>query len=303
VNVALLPLLIIALLMTSVDDDGGGAGRVEVLLSGEHRITDHDAALIVGDAELTVPAGAQIAGPLQVIGGRTVIEGSVAGDVTQFSGELVIAEGGTVGGELRTIGGAAQVADGAAIGSRSVIDLAPQDRGVAASLVPLVAMAGLLAAVGARLARTRPVALENVGSAVTSHPVVSVTVGALVTVTALSLFVFMAFTLVLIPIAVLGLLVGAASLAYGIIVVGHLVGDRIPVASAQAKTALGAATTVLALAVLETVPLVGDVIAGAVLLVGLGASLITYYGLAPFRPVRLPDAPPLVRGGSRRSAR
>jgi hypothetical protein len=152
-----------------------------------------------------------------------------------------------------------------------------------------VVTALLLALVGGRLARTRPRALGNVADAVTHHPVIVLTVGSLLALTAIAVIVFMGFTLVLLPIALVGLAVGAVVLAFGTLGVGHAVGRRITGAPPQVATAIGVVATVVALQLVGLVPVVGGLLALAVLLAGLGAAILTYFGLAPFEPVRVTD--------------
>jgi hypothetical protein len=41
--------------------------------------------------------------------------------------------------------------------------------------------------------------------------------------------------------------------------------------------------------VLRLIPLLGDLVVGGLLLTGLGAVVLTYFGLREFTPVRLPD--------------
>jgi hypothetical protein len=125
--------------------------------------------------------------------------------------------------------------------------------------------------------------------AIADHPLVSVTIGALVTVTFLSLFVFMAFTLVLLPVSVLGLAAGVVTLGYGVVGVGSLVGRRLPLQRSAWATAAGIALVMAAIQVLGTIPVIGSVAVGAVLLTGLGAVLVTFFGLREFTPAHIPD--------------
>lgn len=117
---------------------------------------------------------------------------------------------------------------------------------------------------------------------------ITLTVGALVAVTAISVLVFMAFTLVLLPVTFLGLAIGVALVSCGVIGVGGLVGRLLPVKRAALGTAVGVGGVVVGLRVLQLVPVVGDLLALGVLLAGLGAVLVTYLGLRPFTPVALP---------------
>jgi 4-hydroxybenzoate polyprenyltransferase len=54
-------------------------------------------------------------------------------------------------------------------------------------------------------------------------------------------------------------------------------------------TAIGAALVTLGVDAVGVVPVVGSVLQGGVVLVGVGAVLITYFGLRRFEPVELPE--------------
>lgn len=114
----------------------------------------------------------------------------------------------------------------------------------------------------------------------------------------LSLLVFMAFTLVLIPVSLLGLIAGIAVTAFGIIGWGHRLGRHLP----RAATAGGAAVVLVSLQLLGAVPIVGDIVVGFVLLSGLGAVAITYLGFTEFHPAPLPALTSPSRGRRRSTA-
>lgn len=285
-NLELVPMLIVTLLLIlggDVDVD-----TAQLLLRGDHSVTDHQGALIVGDASVTVPAGARVPGPIYVIGGKTRIEGAVAGDVRQLAGTLVVADGAIIGGELQRIGGVQTIADTAEIARRSTVEVTTPAGGSVLGYGPSVLVTLLLAFVAARRARRNPTALTNLRGAVTDHPLISLTIGALVAVTGLSLFVFMAFTLVLLPVSILGLLAGLVVTAYGVIAWGSVVAQLLPTAHDGLAAAAGVAVVMVLLHLVGHIPVVGDLVGLAALLTGIGAVMITYFGLQEFRPVTLP---------------
>jgi len=83
-NLELIPLLIIVLL--AISTGGADVETTEFVIEGDHEMTEHRGALIVGDATVTVPAGEVVSGPVYVIGGEFRVHGTVEGDVTQLSG-------------------------------------------------------------------------------------------------------------------------------------------------------------------------------------------------------------------------
>lgn len=284
-NLTLIPLLIAALLLASADPE---VETLQLVLNGDHQLVDHDDALIVGDARVTVPAGVEVPGPIYVIGGELVVSGSIAGDVTQLAGSVRIESGAEVAGELQHVAGTLAVAENARVGRRSTLDVTGGvDQG--SGFVPEAVLILLLAGLGYLVARKRPPALDNVSAAVGRHPIVTLTVGVLVTLTVIALLVFMAFTLVLIPVTVVGLLAAVAVLGYGLIATGHLIGARLPVRRSPFATSLGVILTLIGLRLAGYVPLVGDLVIAGVLLAGVGAVLVTHFGVSRFRPEPLPN--------------
>jgi hypothetical protein len=283
-NPALLPMLLLALLLLSTDDPD--AGTVALVLSGDRVLTGQDDAVVVADAEATVPHGTVVSGPVYVIGGTTRIDGRVRGRVTQIAGTVVLGDEAVVD-TVRHIGGRELRADGAVVRRRTDVEVAPADNTPLSSLVPVVLTTAFLALVGAGLARRRRRNVDRMAQALRAHPVITVTVGLLLTLTLLSVFVFMAFTLVLIPVSLLGLVVGLAIVGLGVVAWGHLLaglaGRRRP-----AATAVGVVAVMAVLQVAGLVPVVGDLLVAFVLLSGLGAVIVTYLGFAEFAPAALP---------------
>ena len=282
---SLIPLLIAALLLATTD---ANAESVEVVLAGQHQIAEQSGALIVGDAEVTIPPGAELPGPIYVIGGELVIAGGVASDVIQLAGTVTVAPGARIGDELRHIGGTESVAAGAQVGRRTDLDLAGGGGGPA-GFVSLAVLSLLLALVGAWLEKRRRPLVDNVASTLTGHPVVTTTVGALLAMTGIAVTVFMAFTLVLLPIALIAILIGVLTTCYGLVVLGHLIGSRLPIAHRGLATGAGVVGVVVLLWLVGLVPLVGDVVVFGAVLSSLGAVVISYYGVARFRPAALPS--------------
>ena len=285
-NIETIPLLIIALLMISAG--GAGIETTELMIEGEHEITEHDGALIVGDATVTVPADESISGPVYIIGGELQVQGSIEDNVTQLAGILIVESSGSIDGEFQHIGGTKEIAGGALIAEQSTFEFTSADPDPVAAYTPIVVMTVVLAIAGAWLSPTHQHLLNTVGSAARNYPVISLSVGTLLAVTFLVLFVFMAFTLVLLPVSIIGLLAGMLVIAYGIIALGYLIGQQIDTSRSGLATALGIVAVMMFLQVIGILPVLGDIIAIGLLLIGLGAVIITYFGLQEFEPVSLP---------------
>lgn len=284
-----LPLLVVVLLLLA----GGGADvdDLTVQYDGDRALTDGPDVLVVAGGEATVPAATTTPGPLYVIGGSATVAGTVEGDVVLLAGNLTVADGGAVTGELAAYGGSLDLDDGATVGTLTTLPTSTAADPAGAGPGWLALQAVVLGGAAGLLARRRPRALATVGDAVREHPVVVGTVGALTGATALVLLVFMAFTVVLLPVTVLGLAAGAVTAAYGYVAVGALAGRRLPVARPDVGAALGTVGLVVAMALVGRVPVVGPVVQFGVLAAGLGAVVVTYFGLRPFEPPTLPEAP------------
>lgn len=286
--VEVLPLLLVAVLMLSAG--GADVDSLAVTVDGDHTVTDPDGVVIVGGGNLTVPADASVDGPLYVAGGNVTLDGTVDGDVVQLAGTLSVTDGGTITDELRLFGGTRTLAAGADVDrvtdfpATVSTERSPVDRAVWLLLQALVL--GLL---GYLAGRRWPELLANVGDSITEHALVSGTIGLLASVTGVALLVFMALTLILLPVSVVGLGVGFLVGVYAYVAFGYLLGQRLPVASRARATALGSVAFVVAVNLVALVPLVGMLVQLLVVLTGIGAVLITYFGLREFEPVTLPD--------------
>ena len=281
-----IPLLLVVLLLISAG--GGDADRMTVTFEGDHELASIDGVHVVAGGTTTVPVDADTAGDLYVIGGTARIAGSIDGDVTVIAGTLSVADSATITGTLQRIGGETTVAEGATVGQLSTVEPPTPADSPARRVGGFVVQVALLGGVGWWLARRRPGLLDTVGDAVTRHTLVSGVVGALAAATLLVLFVYMAFTLLLIPLSIVGLAAEALVVLYGQVVFGYLVGRRLPVADAGLATALGVGLVLLGIELLGAVPLVGALLQLALLVVGFGAVLNTYFGLQRFEPVTIP---------------
>ncbi|WP_254829948.1 polymer-forming cytoskeletal protein [Haloglomus salinum] len=285
--VEVLPLLIAVFLLLSAS--GAEPASMEIVFEGDRTLDGDAPAFVVAGGTVTVPADATARGRLFVVGGTLDVEGRVAGDVTQLAGNLSVTEGGAITGELQAVSGTTTVAEGASVGSRTTVDVTPQQRSPATVVSFVLLQMLVVAGAAALLTRRTPELLDNVGATVTGHPLVSGVVGSLAGVTLLVLFVYMAFTLVLLPVSILGLFGQFLVVAYSYVVYGSLLGRRLPVERPTLAAALGGAGFVLLMELLSRLPLVGALVQLTLVTVGFGAVLVSYFGLRVFEPPRLPE--------------
>jgi hypothetical protein len=282
-----IPLLIAVLLLVSIG--GGDVEEMTVTFEGEHSVDSLAGVRVVAGGTTAIPASAAVAGDVYAIGGTTRIAGDLDGDVTVLAGNVTVVDGATVTGTVRTVSGETRVADGATVGAVSGFEPPAPDRSPARRIGAFLLQFLALGVAGWWLARRRPALLENVGDAITVHPLVSGAVGALAAVSLLVLLVYMAFTIVLLPVSVLGLAVELGVVLYGQVVFGYLLGARLPVADRGRATVAGIGAFLLALELLGALPYLGAAVQFGLLVVGFGAVLNTYFGLQRFEPVSIPE--------------
>jgi len=282
-----LPLLVVVTLL--VASSGVAVDQMTVTYTGDHAVDGREDVSVVAGGTVTVPADTTVQSQVYVVGGTLTVAGTVTGDVTVLGGNLTVADTGAITGTLETLAGTTDVADGAAIGERTrlpVTEPAAGPFGQYGALVFQILTLGLAAWI---LARRRPTFLENVARTATAHPVVTGVVGALAGLTLLVLFVYMAFTLLLLPVSILGLLGELAVVFYAYVAFGHRIGTHLPTAHTGLAAVLGVTGFLLALELLGRIPLLGAVVQIAVVAIGFGAVLLTFFGLREFHPATIPQ--------------
>lgn len=281
-----IPLIVVVFLLLS--SSGVQPDEIQLQFDGDTTLERLDEVHIVAGGTATVPRTTTVEGRLFVLDGRLAVEGTVDGAVTQLGGTVAVPESGTITGEFQTIAGASSVADGATIGSRNVLELDPA--GDTSSprwlfiLVQVLALGGL----GYLVARWRPDLLDTVGGAVAGHPGVSVVTGSFASAVGLVLLIFMAFTLILLPVSIIGLALLLVSMAYGQVAIGYRVTEPLPITRPTRRAVVGSVIVVLAFEVVGAIPVAGSLVVGAVTVTGFGAALITYFGLTRFEPPTIP---------------
>lgn len=280
--------------------EGGGAYSGTIVLDGRHSYASGAAlngALVVVNGEAVLEAGARVSGPAYVLSGALAVDGEIAGDLSVIGGELRLGPEAVIDGDLRVGGGTlrrspqatvrGQVLVGTASGV-SPAQLSPA-RSSTAQLIWLVPQALILAGIAYWLVLGRPAPVGRVGQAAVGHPVIAGAMGLLAGIVGPALLVVMAFTLILIPVTVIGLIAAALAIGYGWIGMGSALGAWLAVrrgwrlSQAQAA-ALGTFTLLLLMNTLSLLPLIGDWIALAAAIVALGAVLLTRFGLREFVP-------------------
>jgi hypothetical protein len=268
-----------------------GAWGITVISDGNHRLEGrHPGAAVVVGGSLTVTEGARIGDSVWILGGSLRVAGDIGGDLSVLGGEVDLEPGSTVDGDLHLSAGSLSGLEDAEIGGDVTdqlgldVPLTPgwqqqQTRavqlGVAVGQITVVALlAGLIGFVA-------PGPLRRVEAAVATQPHVALALGLLGGLVALPLIVFMAFTIILIPVAMAALVLLGLALVYGWAAAGSAILRRVSQRRLpQAATAgAGAGLLMVVLALAAFVPLLGAVAMFVVTGLGFGAVLLTRLGL------------------------
>lgn len=290
---------IIALLVLTACGEEGFFGAT-VITEGEHTIAQGEqirGELVIMDGDVRLEDGSSVSGSVHVLGGTLVADGEIRGDLSVLGGHVAIQPDASITGDLVHGGGTLEQAAGASVPSPIIessaedVPLSPAwtDRTLASRLLTLLFTALIPMAVAYVVLRLRPHPLMRVSDTITSHCLVSGSLGLLSLVIGLVLAVFMVFTIVLIPIAVLILLLLALVAFMGWISLGLAVGQHL--ARWRGWTLQIATTGVIGIGLLavlvhlvELIPLIGPLVPIAATVVSFGAMLLTRFGRRRFVP-------------------
>jgi hypothetical protein len=231
-------LLLFPLLTLSACEPQVYSGKI--ILEGQHTIATVDGDLVVLSGQVTLPVGSHVTGSVYLLSGELQADGAIGGSVFLMTGALTLGPHAKIQGDLKIGSGTLSRSPTATIGGQvtsetaMAVPLSPawwNDQSVGGQLLWFLARTVLLAALAFLLARFVPQPIVRVSKAATQHPVISGAMGLLTLVVSLSLLVFMAFTIVLLPITLLGILLLGAAITYGWIALGLEIGAAWPTCS------------------------------------------------------------------------
>lgn len=279
-----------------------------------------EGALLVTDGRVNLEKGSRVTGLVYVMGGEVSVDGEIRADLSIIGGEVSLGPQAEIGGDLDIGGGeltrspeatiTGEVNRGTGSGVRAplfpgwTIIPTPEDPTLVRQLVTFIVNALLLAALAALAARFLSQPISRVARAVTEAPVVTGALGLLAMITIPALLVLMAFTVILIPVVLVGALLLGAMVIYGWISIGSEIGKHLarwrgwnvrPAAIAF----LGTLIFTLLVNGSGFVPVIGSVVQVLAASVGLGAVLLTRFGMRSFSPAAQPDHGSQVETGER----
>lgn len=279
-------------------DNGAYSGTV--VLEGRHVYGSGEVlngVFLVVDGEAVLEEGARLKGSAFMLGGSATINSQVDQDVSVIGGNLTVGPNAMIGGDLRVGSGELDLSSQATVkgsvlkGPASDVQLedifpraSPRER-----LVQLLPWALVLAFLAYLSALYMPLPVARISQAEIKHPVVCAAMGILFGIVGPILLVFMAFTVILIPATLIGLLIGALTVAYGWIGFGQAFGrwlvGRLNLQVGRAGRAfLGTLVFMILIDLISIIPIVGSLIALLAITIGLGAVMLTRFGLREFVP-------------------
>jgi hypothetical protein len=263
--------------------------------------------LVVFGGNVTLEDDATLDGNLVVIGGTITSNGETSGDMVVVGGQIALEEAALVGGDVVTVGGQLEQAEGAVIEGEVINNVAPDivlpngripPTAPDAPTVPVVPRpdinlsfnpfaevfwiffwAVVVAAFSMLLSLFWQPQIERTGNVIITQPLMTGAIGLL------AFFVGAILFLTVIP----PILVAFAWL-FGVVAMGAEVGQRFSKAVNQVWSpvlTIGFGTFLLMLVggAIGLVPCIGGLVLFLLGLVGIGASVITWFG------VRLPQVP------------
>lgn len=278
----------------------GKEGRYQVTLitEGNHTLsgtTFGDLVIVGGDAILE--SGATLEGSAHLLAGQLRVDGEIRGDVSLMGGELALGPEAHIAGDLNVgtgqLSGLDQDAVDGKVNTGSGMQLpdkpTAQPQNPAGTLLRWLISGLVLGLVAAAMERYLPRPVSHISEAALRHLPVSLSMGILVGITGLSLLVLLAYSILLIPVALLGLAILGLSVIYGWLACGIALGrwfrEHLKIGVGPYWAIFGSTFIfVLFLNVMTAIPGIGGIFGIMVAAIGLGSVFLTRFGLRRFIP-------------------
>lgn len=260
-----------------------GGGRVQfggnIVVAQDERLSGNVVAI---GGSVTVDG--MVDGDVTAVGGRVTVTGQVRGDVAAVGGDVVLQSAARVSGAATAVGGEVQRSPGAEVGGD--ITSVPFVPGLFPFAVILGIVQGISLLVTLLLAAILSVAIfptqvQVVERTMEQAPWASIGVGLLTFVLLVVLAIPLIFTIIGLPLALLGFLVAAL---FGSAALGALLGRRILSAFRAGPTThiVAAIAGILIIWVISLIPILGGLFLFVATLFAVGAVALSRFGtIAP----------------------
>lgn len=293
-----LSLLFSALIFVLTACDSDGLYRLTLVAEGEHTFLHNlEGDLIMLGGSATLPAGTMLDGSAHIFSGSLNVNGHITGDVSFLNGELILGPTARIVGNLNLGGGsylpspAAVIAGRINTGTGIPLPNLPERKvpSLWILLLRTLVSGSFLGSAAIGLVHYAPGAIKRVEEAAIHYSPVSAAMGLLVAVVGISLLITMAYTILLIPVTLMGMAVLAVGMLYGWISLGISLGRLVfrilkcPVGP-SAMAFFGTLAFMFGLELLSSIPVIGGLLGIAIACIGLGAIALTRFGLRRFVP-------------------
>jgi hypothetical protein len=262
-----------------------------------------DGDLVVLGGNVTIEEGAKVTGTVVVFGGNVDSDGAITKDLVSFGGNIDLAENAKVSGDVVIFGGNINADPKAVIKGEIVkntespsISIPNVDAPVNPTEPfvvdygsnPLVNAAGVLARSLAMAALAMLIAvflqpqIDKVSSMVRTQPMMAGGFGLLTVLLAPLAIVLLVVTILLIPVAAIGVFILILAWLFGMIAMGQEVGDRFTKAINKTwapvlTTGFGTFLLVFVSGFIGIIPCVGGLTNTLLGLLAIGASIMTWF--------------------------
>lgn len=295
---------------------GPNNGDGQVVFGGTYKLENGqtlDGDLVVFGGVATVENGATIVGDVVSIGGTMNLDGSIEGDVVAIGGVITLRKQAVIEGNLININAVLQREEGSVVRGQittefpqnfnfnfnalpfalpsnpksplapgSLLRLALDPIGnILGMLLRVLAMAALAVLVG--LFAQKPT--ERVARAIVDQPIMVGGLGLLTLVVAPALLLVLAITILLAPLALLGVILLIIAVVFGWIAMGQEMGRRIAIAFkaewvVPVSAGMGTLALTLVVSLISYLPCIGWIAPFLVIILSLGGVLISRFGTA-----------------------
>jgi hypothetical protein len=294
----LLLLMLIVLVLSGCAGEEAEGAALTFIWGGTY---DYDAGTTVPgdvlmiDGRLQLAEGTQVDGSLFMLGGTLESEGALGGDAVILGGEAWFGQEARIDGNLDFATGIpVAVAPGVVQGRQTERiagigpdALSPEDETGLDDFLRALFSAVLLGLAAAWLAGRRQALLPRVAQAAIQHPLVGGAVGLLAAAVTPALLVLMAFTVVLLPVTTLGIVLMLLVSSYAQVALGWALGQQFRRWwdwTERRATFAGVVALLTGLWLLRLIPIVGDALFLVILVVAIGAVLLTRFGTTTYQP-------------------
>ncbi len=284
-NLLFIQVIAVTLLFLS---GGTDVDSVQIINDGFHEISaDSNESLIVIGGSVVIKNNSYINSSIFIIDGNVSVSGQIE-NLIILGGNTKLLNKTIINQELIVVGGNVTIANnveilGDKVGAENLSFMQKNNMGIYFLFVQLL----IFLMLGYIISKFKPYLIKNTTIAIKKHFILCFYIGLLPLIVLLTFFFLMAFTIILLPLSIIGIVLGYLLISLSTIIYGSLFGDYIfkgKKLDKIKKTLLGIVIFFILIELITFIPLIGPIFVTILKVSGLGAILITYMGLKKFTP-------------------